>query len=116
MSSNTPLCQIVPYPSEAGTNTTREKEVLLEQIYNSWHNGYVLGYPQQFVDSYCRSFHSELRQDEKEHHAEMSKVRVKTHIKEKNLQILTIAMGMDSNLLKEKGVLEYLSKFKSNYD
>lgn len=106
--------QIVPYPSEAGSNTTRNKEVLLEQIYNSWHNGYVLGYPEQFVDAYCRNFHSDLHQDEKERYAEMSKARIKMQLQEKNLQIKPIAMGTDSNLLKEKGVLDYLSIFKAN--
>lgn len=104
----------MPYPSEASGNITREKEVLLEQIYNSWHNGYILGYPQQFVDSYCRSFHSDLRQDEKEHHAEMSKVKIKSYFKDRNLQVQTIAMGNDPNLLLVKGVIEYLSNFKSH--
>lgn len=30
------------------------------QVYNSWWNGYLLGYPERFVDSYCRDLTSEL--------------------------------------------------------
>ena len=41
------------------------REVLESQIYNSWWNGYVLGYPEAFIDSYCRDFHSDLDEDAK---------------------------------------------------
>ena len=41
------------------------REVLEAQIYNSWWNGYVLGYPESFIDSYCRDFHSDLEEEAK---------------------------------------------------
>ena len=31
-----------------------------EQIYNAWWNGYILGYPERFIDSYCETFHNGL--------------------------------------------------------
>jgi len=30
------------------------------QIYYAWWNGYILGYPEHFIDSYCLSFHNDL--------------------------------------------------------
>lgn len=36
-----------------------------QQIYNSWWNGYVLGYPLRFVDSYCETFHNGLSLEDK---------------------------------------------------
>ena len=31
-----------------------------EQIYNAWWNGYIIGYPERFIDSYCETFHNGL--------------------------------------------------------
>ena len=78
---------IVPYPNhyatdekaeeeenndsyEGGRKTKKREEYYIkkaneEQIYNSWWNGYVLGYPEQFIDSYCRTFHNELSEESK---------------------------------------------------
>ena len=50
----------VPYPDD-----TRLQADWREQIYNSAWNGFVLGYPGFFVESYCESFHNGLELDEK---------------------------------------------------
>lgn len=50
----------VPYPEES-----RLQADWREQIYNSAWNGFVLGYPGFFVESYCESFHNGLGLEEK---------------------------------------------------
>jgi hypothetical protein len=50
----------VPYP-----DTSQLQQDWEAQIYNSAWNGYVLGYPSFFVESYCESFHNGLDLAEK---------------------------------------------------
>lgn len=50
----------VPYPDDS-----RLLQDEREQIYNSAWNGFVLGYPGFFVESYCESFHNGLSLEEK---------------------------------------------------
>ena len=50
----------VPYPDESRLLLDER-----EQIYNSAWNGFVLGYPGFFVESYCESFHNSLPLEEK---------------------------------------------------
>ena len=50
----------VPYPSDHQLEEDWKK-----QIYNSAWNGFILGYPGFFVESYCESFHNGLSLEEK---------------------------------------------------
>lgn len=50
----------VPYPDDS-----RLQADWRAQIYNSAWNGFVLGYPGFFVESYCESFHNGLELEEK---------------------------------------------------
>jgi hypothetical protein len=45
----------MPYPDSVNPEPDWKK-----QIYNAWWNGYMLGYPEQFVNSYCETFHNGL--------------------------------------------------------
>jgi hypothetical protein len=60
---------IVPYPSEGDGSQESQERILKEQIFNSWWNGYLLGYPDFMIDSYCHSFHSELSDEDKRREA-----------------------------------------------
>jgi len=53
---------IVPYPNHVTEGT---KEARRQQVYNSWWNGIVLGYPESFVRSYCNGMHVDLTDAEK---------------------------------------------------
>jgi len=51
----------VPYPdNSAGADATKQQLDWRAQIYNSAFNGFVLGYPDYFVRSYCEDFHNSL--------------------------------------------------------
>lgn len=69
----------VPYPDDS-----RLLKDEREQIYNSAWNGFVLGYPGFFVESYCESFHNSLSLEEKrrqltlaEHHFQQAMLKGK---------------------------------------
>ncbi len=53
-----------PYPDPEGRPNDLEADWRL-QIYYAWWNGYILGYPEHFVDSYCETFHNGLGSDDK---------------------------------------------------
>lgn len=53
-----------PYPDEVGRPNELESD-WKKQIYYAWWNGYILGYPDHFIDSYCESFHNGLGLDDK---------------------------------------------------
>lgn len=46
---------IVPFPD--GVNN---EQIFREQVKLSWYNGYLLGYPTQFIDTYCRDLQKSL--------------------------------------------------------
>jgi hypothetical protein len=111
---------IVPYPSEAiegssESNGKSLKEILKQQIFNSWWNGYVLGYPEHMIDSYCHNFHSELSQMEKIQETERAKRITLEYFhstdssKGQRQQRKRIQMGSDENLMTEE-VTRYLSR------
>ena len=103
----------MPYPSEANGNKAREQEILREQIYNSWFNGYALGYPEHFIDSYLYSFHSEMSQKDKEAYTLQSKQYIKELFRKDKIERAPIGLGMDVNLLSLNGTLDFIAKFLS---
>lgn len=80
----------VPYPEES-----RLQEDEREQIYNSAWNGFVLGYPGFFVESYCETFHNGLSVEEKRKQLALAE----HHFQQKMLQgkhpTPTIKLGAD---------------------
>ena len=86
---------IVPYPgSDALLNVQEWKE----QIYNSWWNGFVLGYPEHFIDTYCISFHNDLTNDEKLEQMQMANRDVKAYFAANKFERVTIKLGLDQAL------------------
>ena len=65
------------------------------QIYNAWWNGYVLGYPEYFIDSYCESFHNGLSIDEKRNQIALAKRDVKKHISDLDLSDTSLMTSGD---------------------
>ena len=65
----------MPYPDEKDPRPDWQR-----QIYNAWWNGYILGYPERFVDSYCESFHNGLTTAEKMEQARKGKAAVKQYV------------------------------------
>ena len=103
---------IVPFPSEAGEDPHRMDVVLRAQIYNSYWNGYLLGYPVRFIESYLLTFHTSLQQ-----HAIVEEMRraerdVSLYFKEhKELQRVEIKYGLDVDLLNDSSILQHLTRF-----
>lgn len=64
------------------------------QIFFSWWNGYVLGYPQHFINSYCESFHNGLDVDEKRLWSAIAKKQVVAYFKNANLSREVIGKGL----------------------
>jgi hypothetical protein len=105
---------IVPFPSEAGEgDTARMDRVLREQIYNSWWNGYLLGYPVRFIDSYLRSFHTTLSAEAIQQEVERAKEAVRVYFEQhSHLQRGQIRLGGDEDLLSEGrggGLMRYFA-------
>ena len=75
---------IAPFPSEAGAgDSTKMDKVQREQIYNSWWNGSLLGYPIRFINSYFAK-NPQLKQSE-------------------------IKYGSDVNLLSDNAIMTYFA-------
>ena len=54
-----------PYPDEVGRPSELDSD-WKKQIYYAWWNGFILGYPEHFVDSYCETFHNGLGLEDKQ--------------------------------------------------
>jgi hypothetical protein len=78
------------------------------QIYNSWWNGYVLGYPERFIDSYCQSFHNGLDIDLKNIEIKNAKKDVKKYFnKGINKKVTEINFGTDPSISEDYFKLLY---------
>lgn len=102
----------MPYPD----NTSEDKlqKDYKEQIYNAWWNGYILGYPQRFIDSYCLDFHNPLSRDDKTIVIEQAKIDVKKYFNIINKQNVVIKSGLDpmvKEINKSKFPQEYSKYF-----
>jgi len=80
----------MPYPNDDNPKSDWEK-----QIYNSWWNGYVLGYPSRFVDSYCESFHNGLNDEDKKIQIIKATKKVKKYFIDNKKEPVIIKYGLD---------------------
>lgn len=84
--------------------------VLREQIYNSWWNGFLLGYPERFIDSYLRSFHTKLSQGSIVEEMSRAEMDVREHFRENpRLKRDEIGLGGDEDLLDNEEMLDYFA-------
>lgn len=86
----------MPYPDNDNPLSDWKK-----QIYNSWWNGYVLGYPSRFVDSYCESFHNGLQYEDKKIQINKAKIDVKKHFNDNHRAAVEIKYGLDKPVVEE---------------
>jgi len=63
------------------------------QIFYAWWNGFVLGYPEHFINSYCESFHNGLDVDEKRRWSNIAKQQVERYFSRANLTRPVIKRG-----------------------
>jgi hypothetical protein len=103
---------IAPYPREAENGNKSEKlKVLEDQIYNSWWNGYVLGYPEFFIDSYCENFHTTLSKQQINEQVKVAKNAVYKYFSNNSYARYEISLGNgDIDLLTDE-VIEYIESF-----
>ena len=64
------------------------------QIFFAWWNGYVLGYPEHFIDAYCESFHNGLDVEERRLWSSVARRHVEAHFRHANLTRPRIFLGM----------------------
>lgn len=91
----------VPYPDNyvlenkdsKHTRAQLMKQANEQQIYYSWWNGYILGYPLYAIDSYCKSFHNDLNEAEKIRVSKMAKKDVTSYVERNNVTIVPIGLG-----------------------
>lgn len=88
----------VPYPDESAGDTEQLQEEYRLQVYNSFWNGYVLGYPLHFVTTYCEDFHNPLTRDRKRRIANEAHEEVEELFRRKGLHPVKIGMGLDEPL------------------
>ena len=84
-----------PYPDESGPMVQEEYRL---QVYNSYWNGFVLGYPLGFVNVYCEDFHNPLSRERKRLIAREAHADVGAHFDSNSLETVQIALGLDSPL------------------
>ena len=89
---------IVPYPEESPADPLDNDPILKAQIYNSWWNGYILGYPERFIDSYCRDFHSKVGADDKTQLMKSAKADVIEILAGNNLTVAEICLGLNADV------------------
>lgn len=68
------------------------------QIYNAWWNGYVLGYPERFVNSYCETFHNGLDIDSKRIEIMKAQSDAKLYMVENNQSVALIGTGLEPSI------------------
>lgn len=99
-----------PYPDSKNPRPDEEK-----QIFYAWWNGFVLGYPEHFIDSYCRSFHNGLTEDERDQQSIVAKKDVKEYFTKLSIQnpsqkVVQIKMGLDPEISEQawNTILSYI--------
>jgi hypothetical protein len=90
---------IAPYPDR--DNPSLHHQQYKDQIFNSWWNGYILGYPEYFIDIYCKEFDNSLSLEEKEKEISRAKFIIRKYLIDNNLQAPRIKLGLDRNILQE---------------
>ena len=91
---------IAPYADPE--DSSKHQKQYEEQIYNSYWNGYLLGYPQHFVESYCLDFHNDrIDMDTKKKQVEKAKKDSIEHFDKNNnnMKPVSIKWGQDENVL-----------------
>jgi hypothetical protein len=83
----------LPYPDSKNPKPDWEK-----QIYNAWWNGYMLGYPVRFVDSYCLTFHNGLPKEEKQIQIDLAKKNAFKYMKDINKPVAIIRTGLEPSI------------------
>ena len=78
---------IVPYPPrEQEGNEASVDAAHMEQVHNSYFNGYILGYPLRFVETYCKDLPNGLTEGQVRHSLAKAKAEVAGLINEGKLQ------------------------------
>ena len=85
---------IAPYPDDPADND----RIFEIQIYNSWWNGFVLGYPERFIDSYCLDFHNEISTIERGRLMRNAKSDILSVFSEYNLTAAPIQIGLNEDV------------------
>ena len=84
----------LPYPDRDNPDQDSYKM----QIYNAWWNGYVLGYPEMFINSYCEAFHNGLDIDKKRIEMKKAKNDAMLYMKNNNLSVALIGIGLEPSI------------------
>lgn len=80
----------LPYPGIVNPKPDWEA-----QIYNAWWNGYMLGYPEKFVASYCEAFHNGLPLEDKLIQMRRAKVNAVEHLRTIDRPVAEIRLGLE---------------------
>ena len=89
-------------PYESPNDPSRHEKERREQVYNSFWNGNLLGYPERFIESYCREFHNDVIDImTKEEEMQRASDNLRAAYDSNGMKPVLIKLGMDSNLLSE---------------
>jgi hypothetical protein len=89
---------IAPYPENSPGNVSENKRIYEQQVYNSWWNGLVLGYPQHVVEHYCLDLYVELSQEERLHQMALAKKEVYAFMEINKLSPAPIHLGLNQDV------------------
>jgi hypothetical protein len=88
----------VPYPDEANGNPQELARDHHLQVYNSFWNGFVLGYPLHSISMYCEDFHNPLTREHKARIAREAHADVQKHFDDSGMHAVKIALGLDKRV------------------
>ena len=89
-------------PYESRDDPSLNEQEYRKQIYNSFWNGNLLGYPVRFVESYCRDFHNDnIGIKMKEEEIRRAKADLRALYSSKTIAPVHIRLGLDSDKLSE---------------
>ena len=83
----------IPYSDINNPKSDWEK-----QIYHAWWNGYMLGYPVRFVESYCIAFNNGLTKNEKVVQMDLAKEDAIKYLKDINKSVAGIGIGLEPSI------------------
>lgn len=100
---------IAPYP-EVDHTAADHKRILEEQVYNSYWNGYVLGYNERFIVSYCENYNAQITPNEKFNLIQRAKKDVEKYFETNSLVYEVVRLGNYDDLISDE-VLDDIELF-----
>lgn len=104
---NAQALHIAPYP-DSKASIAENMPIYETQVYNSWWNGVVLGYPERFIEGYCKGMISELSAERKVEVTALARSDVAAHFRRIGSKPAVIGLGQNPEI--DRRFWDFLSR------